>query len=431
MKKTFASFAFGCRVNEAEKMVLDKKLIELGFVFTEENPDIYIINSCAVTGKAEHEVKQFINQIRKKFPQTKLIVTGCAATNWINHKTKVNNVDVLICNNDKNNLIKVVEEMYYTTENKKIKDPQNDNNFTMDKFLNSGRRMVKIQDGCERFCSYCIVPYLRGKPTSKTISEILEEIHEHKSNIQEVILTAINTQYFGLNNHESLPQLLDAILEHTDIPRISFGSIHPWSITLEFLDWYKKNATNPRFVHFFHIPIQSGSNTILRLMNRIYTHEEMFNRLQQLAKINPQALIGTDIIVGFPGETDTEFDQTYNFLQQSPINKFHVFRYSPRTGTHAIDLENKYPQISLEVKQKRSQKLINLGKSKYEHFLYSLINKSFSALTLQTYKDGYQEVLLKNQIPALIKTKLLKPGTFVNIKIIQIKNNLSYGEIID
>lgn len=182
-----------------------------------------------------------------------------------------------------------------------------------DKFLNSGRLMVKIQDGCLRFCSYCIVPYLRGKPVSKSIHEIIKEIKMYEKNIKEVILTAINTEYFGDENNESLMKLLDAIRIQTGIPRISLGSIHPWSITSEFLSWYKHHASDDRFVHYFHIPIQSGSDTILNLMNRGYSAGQMLNRLNQLRTINLHALIGTDVIVGFPGKQKKNFIKRTNF----------------------------------------------------------------------------------------------------------------------
>jgi threonylcarbamoyladenosine tRNA methylthiotransferase MtaB len=416
MNNTFASFAFGCRVNEAEKVVLDRKLTESGLTYNSEHPDYFIINSCAVTQKAEHEVRQFISQTRKKFPQTKIILTGCSSSLWENNHIKIKDIDVLINNIDKQKIPEIIIKL----SNKQTDSYQHVNMLTCehDKFLNSGRLMVKIQDGCNRFCTYCIVPYLRGKPVTQKTNNIVNQINVYNGSVKEVILTAINTEYFGKDNQESLPTLLDAILTKTKVDRISFGSIHPWSITDEFINWYKKNADNPRFVHFFHIPIQSGSDKILKLMNRSYTSQDMLIKLNKLQKINPTALIGTDIIVGFPGETEIEFNQTYNFLNQSPISKFHVFRFSPRTGTKAAAMEKPESIIDSATKIKRSHLLINLGKQKYLNFVEKMIGKTYPGLTLIP-KNDTQEILLDNQIPATLNDHLYDPGKIVKVTVVK------------
>lgn len=355
------SFSFGCRVNEAEKQLLDQNLLDIGFVWDEKNPSFYIINSCAVTGKAEREVRQHIYQIKKKYPKTKIIVTGCSATLWMNNNTKPQGADYWINNSDKNTIPTFIQSLI------KIASPakRDRNDIIFDKFLNSGRMMIKIQEGCNRYCSYCIVPYLRGPIKSERISTIVSFILASKTPISEVILTAINTEMFGKDTGESLIQLIETILTDTKIERVSFGSIHPWSITDEFLIWYRNNKDNPRFVHFFHIPIQSGSNTILRLMNRQYGTVDLLKRLNQLYEIDPHALLATDVIVGFPGEGKKEFEETYEFLKKSPISKFHVFRYSPRPGTAAIKFQN---EQTPEEKRARAKKLAELGKKKFDAF---------------------------------------------------------------
>ncbi|MFA6531218.1 MAG: radical SAM protein, partial [Candidatus Micrarchaeia archaeon] len=261
-----------------------------------------------------------------------------------------------------------------------------------DKFLASGRIMVKIQDGCDRFCSYCIVPYLRGKPKSIRIADIIETINTYPSSevryrtvsdearsmktmhsshpsgsnnkLNEVILTAINTECFGKDTGETLIQLIDAVLKETLIPKISFGSIHPWSITNEFLAYYQSIIPTNRFIPFFHIPIQSGSNKILQLMNRGYAVEDIYRKLKEIKRINPKAFIGTDIIVGFPGETEKEFQETYEFLKSAPIDKIHVFRFSPRPGTAAEKFGKIYGEPTAEEKRKRSKMILNINTNK-------------------------------------------------------------------
>lgn len=348
------SFTFGCRVNEAEKQQLDQELLDAGFSWDETTPDFYIIHTCAITGKAEREVRQHMYQTRKKYPHTKIVATGCSATLWMKNKTLPMGVDHWIDNTDKFSIPSFLSSLAET-------DAIPVDTKTTDKFLSTGRVMIKIQDGCNRFCSYCIVPFTRGRARTKTIKKIIHEIQSIKSPIQELILTAINTEYFGAQSKETLPMLIDEILTQTNVDLISFGSIHPWSINDEFLSWYKANKNNPRFVHFFHVPIQSGSTKILEAMKRPYKKEELLQKLQTIHTINPNAIIATDIIVGFPGEGENEFEETYQFLEKSPITKFHVFRYSPRPGTVAWAMKD---TVSSQMKRERSHRLIELGKKK-------------------------------------------------------------------
>jgi threonylcarbamoyladenosine tRNA methylthiotransferase MtaB len=411
MNKTFATYTFGCRVNEAETFSLSDDLINSGLIENLLKPDFYIINSCAVTGKAEKEVRQYLHQLRNKFPRTKIVLTGCAATLWKKQNRIPDVVDYCIENSQKTR----IKNLLLNTNN--IKTGGNKNLNFKDKFYTSGRLMIKIQDGCSRNCSYCIVPSLRGNPESRRISEIVTNIKIYEKNISEIILTAINTEFFGKENNESLTELVDTILLETKIPHISFGSINPWSITPEFLKWYENNSDNNRLVHFFHIPIQSGSNSMLKRMHRGYSIETIKDNLDKLHNINPLALIGTDIIVGFPGETKNEFQDTYNYLEQSPISKFHVFRYSVREGTLAEKLEKDLPKISVEIKHKRADSIRALGEKKYQKYLKSLSGKTLPVLFLVHRKNGFQEALTNYQTPLMIKSKPIKPGTIQDLKI--------------
>jgi len=364
MGTTFASFAFGCRVNEAEKIVLNEKLIQEGFTYSELTPDVYIINSCAVTGKAEREVRQKIYQIRRLFPKTVLVVTGCAATLWKIQNLEIPEIDLLVTNNDKHHIPRIISD-HVSYLNDHTNDALNDTVIGQgrtfsDKFLNSKRLMVKIQDGCDRYCSYCIVPSLRGTPKSVLIKDIITSINDQKG-IDEVILTAINTDVFGKDTGESLTDLIDAVQLKTSVPKISFGSIHPWSLTPKFFKYYKSILHLNRFVSFFHIPIQSGSDTVLKRMNRRYTTKKILSILKEIKRINPYAFIGTDIIVGFPGETENEFYETVQFLKKAQIDKIHVFRYSTRPGTLAQKMELTRGKITEEEKRKRSKILRELN----------------------------------------------------------------------
>lgn len=433
----FYSYAFGCRVNKAEKEVLDKQMINEGFVFDEKNPEVYIINTCAVTHKAEREARNLIYQIKKKFPQTKIVITGCSATYWQKNQLYKNlPIDLLIDNANKEFLVKIIKKRLLQSTNSNIRNSKQIDITTQksqisNKFLQSGRMMVKIQDGCQRFCSFCIVPYLRGLPKSRKIDEIISIIKNEEKNISEIILTAINTEAFGYDTKENLIDLINQVIKKTTVPRISFGSIHPWSITLQFINFYQKILTANRLVNFFHIPLQSGSNTILHLMKRGYTSEEIMEKIIALQKINPLAFLATDVIVGFLGETDKEFDETYEFLEKSPFSRFHVFRFSKRKNTASFFMAKKIKEPDEKTKKIRSQALRDLSAKKYLGFLEKNINRSSTALIINKKTNDFYEGLLDNQLPTLIKSnKNLTPGQIIKIKTEGIKNNILLSKII-
>jgi threonylcarbamoyladenosine tRNA methylthiotransferase MtaB len=428
---TFSSFAFGCRVNEAEKEALDKKMLDAGFSFNKDRPNIFIINTCAVTHKAEREARNLIYQIKRKNPQTKIVITGCSATYWQKNKLYEElPIDLLVDNINKEFLVELIKKRLLNQ--KKDIQPQHlegaEYKLTS-KFLTSNRLLVKIQDGCQRFCTFCIVPYLRGLPKSKKIEEIVKEINNYPGKISEVILTAINTEAFGLDTGESFIDLIEKVLEKTSIPRLSFGSIHPWSITPQFIDFYQKILTTNRLINFFHIPLQSGSNTILRLMKRGYTSEEILEKLSALEKINPLSLLATDVIVGFLGETKTEFEETYRFLEKSPLVKFHIFRFSKRKNTAAFYMAKNLKEPTEEEKKKRAKALKELFTKKYFKFLEKNLGRLSTALILNKKENGFYEALLDNQLPIIIeKNKNIMPGEIVKVRVERIKNGKLVGK---
>lgn len=427
--KTFYSYSFGCRVNEAEKEEIDRQMIESGFKFEATKPDIYIINTCSITQKAEREARQLIYQIKKRFPDTKIVITGCAATYWLKNKLYQNlPADLLIGNINKEFLVKLIKNKIINRGEMNGSVPMQ-NNVISNKFMGSGRVMIKIQDGCQRFCTYCIVPYLRGSPKSYKTDDLVNKVNQlaKTNDIKEIILTAINTEAFGLNTKESLTKLLKNVIDKTNVPRISLGSIHPWSVNDDFLKFYQDYLPKKRMVNFFHIPLQSGSNKILNLMKRGYTKEEFIEKLNKLAKINPFALIATDIIVGFFDETDRDFEETYNFLRDSPIVKFHVFRYSKRDNTAGFFMAKRLKESSSKEKIKRAKTLIDLGKRKYEEFMKKNVGRASSVLILKEKVKGYSKGLLDNQLPIYLP---VQPARLLRVKIIEYKKGKLFGRII-
>ena len=244
-------------------------------------------------------------------------------------------------------------------------------------------------------------------------------------------MTAINTEAFGFDTGEKLITLIDQTIEVTKIPRISFGSIHPWSINEEFLNYYKKILPLKRLVNFFHVPIQSGSNKILNLMKRGYTREEIMEKLRSIERLNKYALIATDVIVGFLDETDKDFQDTYDFLEKSPISKFHIFRFSNRNNTSAHYMARNLKEPSNGIKMKRAKILAKLGKEKYEKFLKKNVGRTSTVLFLNNKFDGYQEALLDNQLQIYIK--VIKPIQLTQLyeaKILEYKKGKLFGRII-
>lgn len=429
--RTFYSHHFGCRVNEAEKEVLDTQMLEAGFRYVKDQPDVFFINTCAVTHKAEREARQLIYQTKRRSPKTKIVVTGCAATYWQKNKLYRDlPIDLLVDNLNKDYLVTLIKKRFFPTSPRGYAGQAG---LISSKFLSSGRHLIKIQDGCQRFCTFCIVPYLRGLPKSFTIEQIINQINKSRNTvssfpkkISEVILTAINTEAFGYDTNEKFIDLVAEVVRKTSIPRVSFGSIHPWSINEEFFALYKKLLRDNRLVNFFHIPLQSGSNTVLALMKRGYKSEEFLEKLRTIEKINPLIFISTDIIVGFLGEGEREFEETYNFLEKSPIVKFHIFRFSKRQNTAAYFMAKRISEPDDKTKIKRAKILAELSKKKYHEFQRKNIGRVTTALVLNKNDDGIYRGVLDNQLPVVInsESKKINPAEIIKVKVTELKNGI-------
>lgn len=414
MKKTFQSFVFGCRVNEAERIQLDRELIQAGFSVDLAMPSFIIINTCAITGKAEREAKQLIYQLRKRHPEAKIVITGCSATLWQKYSSETAKLaDIIVPNTQKSKLVSLLA----TSGVAMAQTGRQSTPVVPDKFRRSNRLLVKIQDGCHRFCSYCIVPYLRGTPQSTKIKDVVAYINSFETLPSEVVLSAINTEAFGKDTGENLIGLIKAVLAQTRVPRIAFGSIHPWSITDEFIEYYRSDlSSNPRFVQFFHVPIQSGSQSVLRLMRREYDIADVISRLHVIQTIRPDALLATDVIVGYLGETDELFKETVKTLKNSPISRFHVFRFSNRAHTAAYYLKKQLVEPDASIKKARSEVLLDLSAKKMLNFTKSLVKTKSDALAIAPVSDG-TKILLHNHIEAVIAKNVL-PGNLVHVTIV-------------
>lgn len=331
--KTFLTVNFGCRVNAAETNLWSQTLIDQGFIPSTKTPSIVFINTCAITKKGEKESINKIKLLRKLYPKAQIYVSGCANFDKIKNFKNV----ITITNDQKENILSSLKSEYSPKIN--------------DKFSHTHRFILKVQSGCSQFCSYCIVPFKRQKIHSLLIQDAINTVNNAINNgYQEIIITGVNLdQYeFGFSN------LIEALLKQTNIKLISFGSIPVNCIDKKLIDLFFKYPN--QLSHFLHIPIQSGSDKILKLMNRPYTTKDIKNKFNQLKNL-PNISFGTDIIVGFPTESEKDFQETFDLCQQISFSKIHTFKYSPRPNTKARLLFESSPKISKEILSQRSKKI--------------------------------------------------------------------------
>lgn len=328
MSKTFLSVNFGCRVNAAETNQWSQTLISQGFSPTKVNPDLILINTCSITKKGEKESINKVKSLHGKYSKAKIYVTGCA------NLEKIKNLPNIFIN-PKEKLLKKLNSSYTP----KIED----------KFSHTHRFLLKIQSGCTQFCSYCIVPFKRPQLWSLEINKAIETVKKAiNDGYKEIIITGVNIDQYQYD----FTILIKSLLDQTSIKLISFGSIPLNCINKDFIDLFKKYTH--RISNFIHIPIQSGSDKILKLMNRPYTKKDILNKFNKLKILNTLSF-GTDIIVGFPTETDQDFKNTLNLCQQIGFTKIHIFKYSPRPSTKARIIFENSPKISKETLKYRSQ----------------------------------------------------------------------------
>ena len=348
----------------------------------EEPADVYIINTCTVTNMSDRKSRQIIRRAKQVNPDSVLVATGCYAQIAQEELEKISDIDLIVGNTEKKDIVKIVEE-YRNNKNSdrvKISDINKQKEF-IDfgnvTYTDKTRAVIKVQDGCNNFCSYCIIPYAKGRVRSRKLENIVEEIRKIAAKgIKEVVITGIHVASYGIDFDENirLIDLLEAIEKIEGIERIRLGSLEPNIITEEFVNRLKKLT---KMCDHFHLSLQSGCNETLKRMNRKYTVEGFEKEVKLLRKIFPNVTLTTDVIVGFPGENEEEFIETYKYLEKIKFAKLHVFKYSPRKGTVAAKMKN---QIDSTIKEERSHKLIELSNNCEIEVLNRYIGKKVKVL---------------------------------------------------
>lgn len=397
---TFYIYTLGCKVNDYESNVMRDNLINNGYkIGTKENSDIYIINTCTVTNTSDNKSLKMIRHVINNHKDSIIVVVGCMAQVNSNLLEDLD-IQIILGNSGKSEIVKYIEE--YKKTGKRIINIEDImskrfENMYLNNF-NKTRAYVKIEDGCENYCTYCIIPYARGKVRSKDPRVVIEEIKSLvKDGHKEIVLTGIHTGHYGSDlNGFDFSDLLKEIEKIEGLERLRISSIEVTELDDDFLDSLK---TSKILVDHMHIPLQSGSNEILKLMNRKYNKEYFIDKINKIRSIRPNISITTDVIVGFPGETEELFNETMDTINTIRFSKIHVFPFSLRKGTKAENLPN---HIDNSIKKERVKKLLNLSKKLEIEYFNKFIDKEVVFLP-EVEKDGYIIGHTGNYL--LIKTK--------------------------
>lgn len=381
-----AIYTLGCKVNAYESEYVMSLFKKSGYTISDFDDicDIYIINTCTVTNQSDSKSRKIINQAIRKNPDACIVAMGCFIQ--ANPDYVIDGIDVYIGNQDKSKIVDLVEE-YFLNKNT-IKNLYYDLDYHFEDmeiktFEGRTRAFVKIQDGCENFCSYCIIPYVRGKCRSKQKEKVIDEITSLVQNgYQEIVLTGIHTGNYGTDLNTNFASLLREIVTIPKLYRLRISSIEITELTDEVLDIIKNYSV---IVDHLHIPLQSGSNFILKNMNRKYDLDYYEKKIKRIRLIRPEISISTDVIVGFPGETEELFQETYDFCKKIQFSKIHVFPYSSRKNTPASKFPN---QVEGNIKKGRAKRLIQLSTTLEKEYMKKFVNKKVEVL-IEQVKDGY------------------------------------------
>lgn len=382
-KKKVAFLTLGCKVNQYETNGMIQDFQEQGYeiVDFESKADIYIINTCTVTNMSDRKSRQFLRQAKKNNPDAVVVAVGCYVQVAKKELDEIPEIDLCLGTNEKTKIIEYVEKYLEDRKNDNILDEvlydPNYEEFGSVTYTEKTRAVIKVQDGCDRFCSYCIIPYARGRVRSRDPKNVIEEVKKIAAEgLKEVVITGIHIASYGkdFKNGYELIDLLEEINEVDGIERIRLGSIEPLLISQEFVDRLVKLE---KICHHFHLSLQSGCTETLKRMNRRYTIDQFKEIVDRLRKAYDDVILTTDIIVGFPDESDEEFETTYEFLKNIKFYKMHIFKYSQRKGTKAAVMKN---QIPGDIKEIRSKRLLELSDINEKEYLNSYIGKEVEVL---------------------------------------------------
>ena len=427
MKKV-AFYTLGCKLNFSETSTISRQFEEKGFlkVDFQESPDIFIINTCSVTDNADKKCKKLVREAKKISPDSYVAIIGCYAQLKPTEIAEIEGVDAVLGAAEKFRLLELLDGFAKEQETKVLaSEIAAATSFETSYSLHDRTRtFLKVQDGCNYGCAFCTIPLARGKSRSSSIASILASARDiAATEVKEVVLTGVNIGDFGIVNgkrEERFAELVMALDEVAGIDRFRISSIEPNLLTNEIIDFVSRSN---RFVPHFHIPLQSGSNTILRKMGRRYLRELYEDRVSKIKTLLPQACIGVDVIVGFPGETDELFRETYNFLNELNISYLHVFTYSERANTRAVDMDGVVP---IKKRNERSKMLRILSEKKRRKFYEENLGQTFTVLFEEDIEDGMMHGFTENYIRVAAK---YDPMLINELKLVTLDAILADGNV--
>lgn len=428
---TVSFITLGCKVNQFETEAMTEILEKDGFKVLPNNEvsDIYIINTCAVTKESERKSRQFINKAKRINPNALVVAVGCSVQLNSEKISKETLADIIIGTKHKGNIGRLIKDklndIYQDYEIDTFLGKESFEELTISTVHDKTRANIKIQDGCSQFCSYCIIPYVRGPIRSRNHDDIVTEVKKiAEKGYKEVVLNGIHISSYGkdLQKKDSLIKLIEDIDNIEGIERIRLGSLEPNLINDEFMKRY--SSLNKTCDHF-HLSLQSGSDSVLKRMNRKYTTAEYKQNVGLIRKYMPKSGITTDIIVGFPGETVEEFHETMEFVKDIQFSRIHVFKYSIREGTKAALMTE---QVDEMIKSQRSKDLIDLGDSISNEFMKKFIGNNISVLIENEKDDKLYEGYTTNYLKVLLKSDINVKNEIINVHIDKIRNDYLLSE---
>jgi threonylcarbamoyladenosine tRNA methylthiotransferase MtaB len=403
--KKVAFYTLGCKLNFSETSTISRQFEERGFlkVDFQDNPDIFIINTCSVTENADKKCIKIVKEAKKISPDSYVTIIGCYAQLKPQEISEIEGVDAVLGAAEKFRLIELLDDFAKAQDTKILASEIQEATIYNNAYSinDRTRTFLKVQDGCNYGCAFCTIPLARGKSRSSTIESVLKSAREvAATGVKEIVLTGVNIGDFGIvegKRNERFADLVFAIDEVERINRFRISSIEPNLLTNEIISFV---ANSKRFVPHFHVPLQSGSNTILRKMGRRYLRELYVDRVTKIKTLMPHACIGVDVIVGFPGETDELFLETYNFLNELDVSYLHVFSYSERANTRAAEMDEIVP---IKKRNERSKMLRILSEKKRRKFYDENLGKTFTVLFEEGVEDGKIHGFTENYIRVAVK----------------------------
>lgn len=418
--KKVAFYTLGCKLNFSETSTISRLFEDAGFakVDMSEGPDIFVLNTCSVTENADKKCKQLVKKVMKTNPDTFVIVVGCYAQLKPEEIANIPGVDIVLGANEKFNVLEHLENLKKQEQAKvAYENIKNTKEFVPSfSYGDRTRSFLKIQDGCDYFCTFCTIPLARGKSRNASIQETIDEAKKiAETEIKEVVLTGVNIGDFGQGGEENFFGLVQELDKVEGIDRFRISSIEPNLLSNEIIEFCLNRSQ--RFVPHFHIPLQSGSNKLLKAMHRKYERELYADRVAKIKELNPQTCIGVDVIVGFPGETDDEFMETYNFLTELDISYLHVFTYSERAKTTAIKMDEVVP---MDKRKERSRMLHILSEKKKRAFYESVVGNTGRVLVEAEEENGYMNGFTENYVKVKLPYNPDLANTFVDVTLSEI-----------